>query len=68
MKNKRSKLEDKNKKVQDKQLKESFYNKRLFDMEQTGQWFWKCSGQLHTVRLILCWFNFKIGSYGGVWV
>jgi len=37
MKNKRSKLEDKNKKVQDKQLKESFYNKRLFDMEQTGQ-------------------------------
>lgn len=37
MKNKRSKLEDKNKNVQDKQPKESFYNKRLLDMEQTGQ-------------------------------
>lgn len=68
MKNKRSKLEDKNKNVQDKQLKESFYNKRLLDTEQNHravilevQW-----AIAQSAFYILCLPNFNMGSYGRV--
>lgn len=52
MKNKRSKLEDKNEKVQDMLLKENLLITRGSLIWNRGQWFWKCSGQSHTVLFI----------------
>lgn len=51
-KNKRSDLKIRRRMCRTELLKESFYYERLLDVERTGQWFGKCSGQLHAVLFI----------------